>query len=130
MIDEKVNPERNPISKEKIDYSRDVVVKLSQLGCTDKEVASVVGMSTGSLKTHLREELDKGRTHLRRSLRKAQLELAINEKNPTMLIWLGKNYLGQREPKSQLEHSGGVTVEKVMFNRNGKEDKNSGSHSS
>jgi hypothetical protein len=41
-------------------------------------------------------ELVKGREALKQSLRRAQLTVALNG-NPTMLIWLGKQYLGQSE---------------------------------
>lgn len=44
------------------------------------------------------------------SLRRKQFKLA--EKNATMGIWLGKQYLNQKD-KQQIEHSGdlGVTIE-------------------
>jgi hypothetical protein len=95
--------------------AKPTVVKLAQLGCSDKEIASIVGISEASIERHMRTELDEGRGTMRASLRKAQIELAIKEKNPTMLIWLGKCYLGQKEPKHNVEHSGGITVEKIMF---------------
>ena len=103
------------IPKKLIEDARPTVMKLSQLGCSDPEIGSIVGMSEDSVKRHLRKELDEGRGNLRASLRKAQIETAIKEKNPTMLIWLGKCYLGQKEPKQNIQHSGGVTVEKVIF---------------
>lgn len=115
-------PKSNRIPKEKIEAARDQVVKLARLGCTDVEIGSIVGMSECSVKRHLRAELDEGRNNMRASLRKAQLEAAVNEKNPAMLIWLGKCYLGQKEPKKELEHSGAVTIEKVMFSSNGKKN--------
>jgi len=93
----------------------DTAVKMAQLGVTDKEMGHILEMSPSSIRKHFQEELDYARSHLRKALRKSQLELAINDKNPTMLIWLGKNYLGQREPKAQMEHSGAVTVEKVLY---------------
>ena len=37
----------------------------------------------------------KGQDNGKRSLRRIQFKLA--EKNPTMAIWLGKQYLGQRD---------------------------------
>jgi hypothetical protein len=111
------NPERNKIPEEKIEAARPQIVKLAKLGCTDMEIGSIVGFSEDSVKRHCRAELDEGRGTLRRSLRKAQLEAAVNEKNATMLIWLGKCYLGQKEPKKELEHSGAINVEKVMFGK-------------
>ena len=106
---------RKGIPKEVLDAARPTVIKLSQLGCSDKEIGSIVGFSDKTLERRFRDELDEGRGNLRASLRKAQIASAIQDKNPTMLIWLGKCYLGQKEPKHSVEHSGGVTVEKVMF---------------
>ena len=103
------------IPKDVIEAARPTVIKLSRLGCSDKEIGSIVGFSDKTIQRRFREELDEGRGNLRASLRKSQIELAIQEKNPTMLIWLGKCYLGQREPKHSVEHSGGLTVEKVIF---------------
>lgn len=98
-----------------LDPCRDQVVKLARLGCTDKEISSIIMMCEAGLKRHMRLELDDGRNNMRASLRKAQLKAAVEERNPTMLIWLGKCYLGQKEPKKEVEHSGALTVEKVMF---------------
>ena len=40
------------------------------------------------------------------SLRRSQWRLA--EKNPTMSIWLGKQYLDQKEPEQEIKHSGEI----------------------
>ena len=40
------------------------------------------------------------------SLRRAQFRAAIEDKNITMQIWLGKQYLGQREPDRQIQDDG------------------------
>lgn len=45
------------------------------------------------------------------SLRRAQFQKAIEEKNPTMMIWLGKQYLGQRDV---FEHRMGETDSKPL----------------
>jgi len=112
---DKSNRGRHPIPPEKIEASRPQVVAAAKLGCTDKEIGTIVGMSEDSVKRHLRAELDQGRTALAGGLRKAQIEMAIKERNPTMLIWLGKCYLGQKEPKQNHEHTGKITIEKVVF---------------
>lgn len=106
---------RSRISKEFVDANSEQVMKLAQLGCTDKEISHVIDMCETTLEVRFRKALDIGRSHLRQAIRKAQIQLAVGEKNPTMLVWLGKNYLSQREPKQKFEHSGDITVEKVMF---------------
>ena len=118
----KVNPRSKGIPKEQIETFRDAVVSCAKIGCTSKEIGTIVGMSEASVRRHYREELAKGRGVLAGGIRKAQVEAAVIEKNPTMLIWLGKCYLGQKEPKQQLEHTGGITVEKRIFHPNAKKD--------
>ena len=81
--------------KFKIDY--ETVEKLSAIQCTQQEIASFLGCSVDTLQ---RDETfcgiyKKGQESGRMSLRRMQFKLA--EKNPTMAIWLGKQYLGQRD---------------------------------
>jgi len=112
-------------NKKKMDENRDKVIKLAEFGCTDREIAAIVDVTEDMLKRYMRKEIDCGRDKMRGGIRKAQLRAAIEDKNPTMLIWMGKCYLGQREPKKELEHSGDLTIEKVMFNSNDKKNSDS-----
>lgn len=43
------------------------------------------------------------------SLRRTQKQQA-DSGNATMLIWLGKQWLGQRDPSARVEHSGEIAV--------------------
>lgn len=72
------------------------VYKLAQIGCKDTEIADWFGVDSNTLRYNFSVELLKGREALKQSLRRAQLTVALNG-NPTMLIWLGKQYLGQSE---------------------------------
>jgi len=72
------------------------VFKLAQIGCKDTEIADWFGVDSNTLRYNFSVELLKGREALKQSLRRAQLTVALNG-NPTMLIWLGKQYLGQSE---------------------------------
>ena len=112
------------ITEEIIAPLRRQVEEAARIGCTDVEIGRIIGYSECTVKRHFRDELDIGRDTMRASLRKAQLESAIIDKNPSMLVWMGKNYLKQRDPKHIHEHSGGVLVEKVMFvDKDKKDDK-------
>ena len=87
--------------KFKIDY--DMVEKLAGIQCTQQEIASFLGCSVDTLQ---RDETfcglyKKGQENGKMSLRRIQYKLA--EKNPTMAIWLGKQYLGQRD-NIEVEH--------------------------
>ena len=79
-----------------IDYEK--AEKLAQILCTQSEIASVLGVSLGLLE-HDPEFLrihKKGMEHGKASVRRMQFQ-AANGGNATMQIWLGKQYLGQRD---------------------------------
>jgi hypothetical protein len=72
------------------------VYKLATIGCKNQEIANWFGIDENTLTYNFSEELLKGKENLKQSLRRAQLRLALNG-NATMLIFLGKNYLGQSD---------------------------------
>jgi hypothetical protein len=72
------------------------VYQLAALNCKDSEICDWIGIDANTLRYNFSEELIKGRENLKQSLRQAQIKLALSG-NATMLIWLGKNILGQSE---------------------------------
>ena len=76
------------------------VEHLASLGCRDSEIAEYFDISPSTLRYNFSSELTKGRHELKCRLRQAQLRVAF-EGNPTMLIWLGRNILGQTETPLQ-----------------------------
>ena len=78
------------------------VEKLAGFGCTNTEIASFFGCSENTIRRSYGEFLTKGRANLKKRLRKAQLDTALSG-NSTMLIWLGKQMLGQVD-KQEIEH--------------------------
>ena len=77
-----------------------LVQDLAALGCKTTEIAVVVGCSPDTLEGRFSGELRKGKENLRISLRRWQLE-AAKKGNVAMLIWLGKQMLGQTEKIEQ-----------------------------
>lgn len=81
--------------KKEIDY--ETVEKLASIQCTQEEIANFLGLSVRTLQRdeefgHIyKRAQDNGRM----SLRRIQFKLA--EKNTSMAIFLGKQYLGQRD---------------------------------
>ena len=79
-----------------------LVRKLASIQCTDEEIAAGLGCSQDTLARGRKREPDldaailEGRANGRMSLRRAQYQKAMDG-NPAMLIWLGKQVLGQRE---------------------------------
>ena len=82
--------------KFKIDYQ--LVERLARLQCTQEEIASVLGCSVDTLARDGRfcGIYKKGMAHGAICLRRHQWR-AAEEGNVTMLIWLGKQYLGQTD---------------------------------
>lgn len=76
--------------------SPEQVQELASLGCTDSEIATLAAVSESTLKRSFEPQLRAGRAELRRSLRRAQVKRALDGSD-TMLIWLGKQYLEQRD---------------------------------
>ena len=81
--------------KIEIDYA--TVEKLANIQCTQDEIASFIGVSTRTLQRDEKfmELFNKGRENGKMSLRRIQWKHA--EKSVPMAIWLGKQYLGQRD---------------------------------
>jgi len=73
-----------------------VVAGMAFVGGTNIEIAEFLGCSVDVLERRFADVLRKKRASIRLRLRRAQLRLAM-EGNATMLIWLGKQYLGQSD---------------------------------
>ena len=72
------------------------VYKLAAMGCNDREIATWFDCNEDTLRNNFSGIIAKGREDLKQNLRRAQIKLAL-QGNATMLIWLGKNILGQQE---------------------------------
>lgn len=90
------------------------------IGCTVEEIASVVGCSRAHLYDRMKEDpgiqmaIDEGRATGRATLRRNQWRLS-EAGNATMLIWLGKQILGQKDRTEMTGENGapllaGITV--------------------
>jgi hypothetical protein len=78
------------------------VYKLAAMGCTNREIATWFDVDENTLAYNFKDILAKGREELKQSLRKAQIRLALSG-NATMLVWLGKNILGQSDNPTDSE---------------------------
>lgn len=99
---------KGQIKQKQATIKKEQFENLCAIQCTRDEIAGVLGVSYNTLErwchntyncdfaTIFSEKRQLGKASLRRN----QYKLA--EKNPTMAIWLGKQYLGQND-KQQLE---------------------------
>lgn len=83
--------------RKEIDY--ETVEKLSSLFCTQKEIASFLDLSLRKLQNDEKfmHIYKRGQNNAKTSLRRYQFKSA-EKGNVTMQIWLGKQYLDQKEP--------------------------------
>lgn len=99
---------RPVIELDDIDWS--TVEKLCGIHCTGEEIAGVLDISFDTLSRRIEEAYGFGFAEYykrkssrgKMSLRRKQHEVALSG-NPTMLIWLGKQYLEQKD-KHEVEN--------------------------
>lgn len=72
---------------------------LASMQCTSREISAVLGVqwTAATCDPLFAEAFEVGRAKGHESLRRAQWRAAVEEGNVTMLIWLGKQYLGQSD---------------------------------
>ena len=89
---------KNPVGRPKTVIDYNLVQRMSEILCTQAEIASVIGCSVDTLQRdkRFRETYYSAQNVGKTSIRRSQFELA-QAGNPTMLIWLGKNLLSQRD---------------------------------
>lgn len=88
---------------------KDSFEELCRIQCTKQEIKAVFGISEMGLNSFIKREygpdctpneiIEFLRLGGKASLRRIQFEQAV--KNPTMAIWLGKQYLGQKDKVEQ-----------------------------
>jgi hypothetical protein len=104
----------------KLEIDGDLVEKLAGIGCPNKEIAAIVGCSVDTLDRHFADVIAKGRENGKTRLRKKQIEVALAG-NVTMLIFLGKNMLGQAD-KQEISGPDGSPVMQLPLST--EQDKN------
>lgn len=79
-----------------LEIDESLVEKLAEIHCTMQEIGSIVGCSVDTLEGRFSEVIKRAKDRGRASLRRHQWHLA-EKGNCTMLIWLGKQLLGQTD---------------------------------
>lgn len=98
QINENYAPKKNKRLVEK-----DIVFRLASIMCTNDEIAAVLNTSPTTIRTKYKKQLELGRAEGKKSLRRAQFEAAIEKKDVRMLMFLGRNYLGQSDTGENTE---------------------------
>jgi hypothetical protein len=96
----------NPDGRNKIEFTEEMwtnAEKMASIQCTGEEIAGVLGIDYDTLLTNIKalgfssfsDWFKKYSAGGKMSLRRRQFKMS--ETNPTMAIWLGKQYLGQKD---------------------------------
>ena len=84
------------IGRPKKELDKDVIAKLSQIGCTQEEIGSCVGISARTLQRRYADLVKENKNIGKASLRKKMWDKALKG-NDKLLIWLSKNELNMRD---------------------------------
>ena len=97
-----------PGGRPRVEIDLGLVERSAHIGCTNDEIVALLGIGRSTFYDRLKDDpelqevIDRGRAVGRATLRRLQWQGAESG-NPTMLIWLGKQMLDQ---KDKLENSG------------------------
>lgn len=97
------------------------IEQLCGLMCTGEEIAGVLGIDYDTLNARIKEKYDMGfsdyfKRHSAKgkiSLRRSQYKVATSG-NPTMLVWLGKQYLGQSDRPEEASDEEATPVQIIV----------------
>tara|TARA_R110000744_G_scaffold48341_1_gene105732 strand:+ start:1965 stop:2405 length:441 start_codon:yes stop_codon:yes gene_type:complete len=89
------------VGRDKVVIPEEQVAQLASYHCTNKEMADFFGVKLQTFTDNFRDIITKSKLETNQRLRKAQLDLALNKHDRVMLIWLGKNMLGQTDQPIQ-----------------------------
>ena len=84
------------IGRPKKELDQEVIARLSQIGCTQEEIGSCVGISARTLQRRYADLVKENKNIGKASLRKKMWEKALKG-NDKLLIWLSKNELNMRD---------------------------------
>lgn len=97
----------------KKEVDEQLIYRLAKIHCTMEEISAITKVSVNTLERRFGGIIKEAKEHGRASLRRYQYLLA-KKGNLGMLIWLGKQLLGQREPE---DLKGPTTI--ILESRNG-----------
>ena len=92
---------KNKGGRPKKDIDAEQVRKLAMMQCPTTEIAAFFDCDEGTIRKRFSEIVAKGREAGKISLRRKQFDVAMSG-NVSMLIWLGKQYLGQTDKQENI----------------------------
>ena len=95
---------RKPILDQNCEKTQKLFYTFGGFRATHETMGGILGCSHDTIQRTFKDEdnllcvaYKKGFAELKRKLSEAQIATAIEDRNPTLLVWLGKQYLGQTD---------------------------------
>ena len=98
--------EKRKRGRPKLDIDSDKVEMLASFGCSTVEIAKLHNCDEHTIRKRFKDELERGRESMKIKLRQLQWKQGENG-NTSLLIFLGKQYLGQSD-RNELELVGNL----------------------
>jgi len=92
------------VARPKKNISEEQVLQLAAINCSYAEMGAVLDCDESTLTRRFAQVIQKGRETGKMSLKRKQWEVAMGG-NVTMLIWLGKQNLGQTDKMEERKFS-------------------------
>jgi hypothetical protein len=116
--------------KKKVDIEQ--LKKMAGLGLSVAEIAALMDCSVDTIYRRFSKHIDAGRQRRNGKLRIKQYEMAMAG-NPTMLVWLGKQYLDQADKREMTGKDGGpltvAVLDSIIAGDDDDDESNSGKES-
>ena len=100
------------MGRPKADIKPEQVAALARIGCTQEEIAAVLKCTPLTLRNRFKEEIRSGMDEMRASIRRWQY-MKAKDGNVAMLIWLGKQYLGQKDRMEETHKAEVIEIERI-----------------
>jgi hypothetical protein len=84
------------MARPRLELDERQIRELAKINCTMEEISAVMGCSVDTLERRYADIIKEERNIGKSSLRRWQFKAAASG-NAALLIWLGKQYLGQRD---------------------------------
>ena len=97
---------KKKLGRPKLNIDAEKVEMLSSFGCSTVEIAKLHNCDEQTIRTRFKPEIQRGRESMKIKLRQLQWKTAEQGSN-AMLIFLGKQYLGQSD-RNELELVGNL----------------------
>lgn len=97
------------MARPKKELDGEQIRELAGFGLTAAEISAFLRCSQDTIERRFADVIKAGRDNLSASLKRRQVMLALDG-NVAMLIWLGKQYLGQREKVEHKQSDEGISI--------------------